>query len=154
MDIRNIRNSSNKKCICVFSCWWAIIYEWEKLHWHLHHFIKIIIMVLLWKFKTIFQMSKPNYRSPNYNAYEQTCERYEPGGNLLFSISIATTFTMSTHIGQSNISISDFTNATSERHCVSNLRRSGYARLNSRFTFDWNFFISNNCQIERNFLLI
>lgn len=102
-----------------------------------HHF-NIIIMPLLWSdLKTVFRMSKSNYTPlPN---------QCLPGGNLLFSISIATTFTMSTHIGQSNISISDLTNATSERHCVSNLLRSGYARLNSRFTFDWNFFISNNC---------
>lgn len=48
-----------------------------------------------------------------------------PGGNLLFSISIATTFTISTHIGQSNISFSALTNATSERHWVSNRLRSG-----------------------------
>lgn len=43
-------------------------------------------------------------------------ETHLPGGNLLLSISIATTFTISTQIGQSKISFSDLTNATSDRH--------------------------------------
>uniref|UniRef100_A0A1A9ZUX8 Uncharacterized protein n=1 Tax=Glossina pallidipes TaxID=7398 RepID=A0A1A9ZUX8_GLOPL len=48
-----------------------------------------------------------------------------PGGNLLFSISMATTFTMRTHMGHSSMSVSDFTKATADRHCVSKRRRSG-----------------------------
>lgn len=69
---------------------------------------------------------------------------HSPGGNLLLSISIATTLTINTHMGQSSMSFSDLTNATADKHWVSNRRRSGYARLSSRFTFDWNFFMSNN----------
>lgn len=65
------------------------------------------------------------------------------GESLLLSISIATTFTIKIQIGQSSRSCSVLTKQTIERHCVSRRRRSGYARLSSRFKFDSNFFMSN-----------
>jgi hypothetical protein len=72
-----------------------------------------------------------------------------PGGSLLFSMSMATTLMISTQMGQSMMSSSDFTKASDDRHCISSRRRSGYARLNSRLTFDWNFFMSKTCGRKR-----
>lgn len=52
-----------RKCMCVFLMLMSN-YLWIRkttlASSSLHY--KLIIMVLLWKFKTIFQMSKPNYR--------------------------------------------------------------------------------------------
>lgn len=60
-----------------------------------------------------------------YYVIENTKKTILPGGNLLFSMSIATTLMISTQMGQSNVSASDLTKATADKHWVSKRRRSG-----------------------------
>lgn len=70
--------------------------------------------------------------------------RYLLGGNFDLSMSMATTFMINTHMGLSNMSCSFLTKLMALKHWHSKRLRSGYALRNSRDTFCWNFFMSNN----------
>lgn len=103
---------------------------------HLYHYLL---------FHTVYGF-RYNARSVITN-YDTICDYGLPGGNLDLSISIATTLIIRTQMGHSSTSGSDLTKAMALKHWHSRRRLSGYARRNSRFTFDWNFFMSNNCNV-------
>lgn len=75
--------------------------------------------------------------------YCNNLEKYLLGGNLALSMSRATILIIIIQQGRSRSSAPSRANATTQIHCDSNLRLSGYARRSSRVIRFWNFFISN-----------